>query len=76
MCRKDVNKCDSEGRKINPTALLSVSFVLKWSVQHSPHAKYRRLAGMQTVLGQGCVISSVCDTIQWRTLREEGYPRM
>lgn len=27
MCRKDVTKCDSEGRKINPTALLSISFI-------------------------------------------------
>lgn len=59
MSGKDVNKCDSGGRKINLTALLSVPLVLKWSVEHSSHAGCCRLAGMQTVLGLGCAISSV-----------------
>lgn len=68
--------CDSESRKINPTALLSISLILKWSVHNSSHTKFCRLAGMQTVLGQGCVISSVCDTIQWMTPEEGGYHKM
>lgn len=57
----------------------NLSFVclalLKWSVQHSSHAKCCRLAGMQTVLGQDCVISSVCDALHWMTPEEGWYPR-
>ena len=61
-------------KKIYPTVLLSVPLVLKWSVLNSSHTKYCRLAGTQTVLGQGCVISSVCDTIEWMTPQEGGTP--
>lgn len=69
------SKCETTSGKINPTALLSVFLRLKWSVRHSSHAKYRRLAGMQTVLGQGCVISSVCVTpFRGGSPRKEGTP--
>lgn len=46
------------------TALLFVSHSSRRSVQNSSHAECCRLAGIQTILRQGSVISSVCDTIE------------
>lgn len=51
MRSEDVNKCDSASGKINPTALLSVSFGFRWRA-HSSHAPCCRLAGMQIVVGR------------------------
>lgn len=76
MFCEDLNMCDREGRAINPTAISSVSLILKWSIKHSLHANDCRLAGMQTVLIQGPVISSVCDTVRQMTPEEQEYLRM
>lgn len=74
MCSKDANKCDRESRKINITALLSISLSFKWRT-HSSHAPCCRLTGMQIVVGTRLCDSSVCDCIQQRGFWEEGYPR-
>lgn len=59
MCSKDANKCDRESRKINITALLSISLSFKWRT-HSSHAPCCRLTGMQIVVGSRLRDSSVC----------------
>lgn len=77
MSGKALNKHDSTGTKIkiNPTAQLSGFLILRRCKKHSSHAEYCRLAGMRTVRGRGRAISSACDTIQWKTPEEGGYPR-
>lgn len=68
-----LDKCDSTRGK-NQSNCSFVCLILKWSVQHSSHTEYCRLAGTQTVLGRGRVISSVCDTIHGWCLTKEGVP--
>lgn len=61
MFSNDANKCDGESRKINITALLSISLSFKWQT-HSSHAPCCRLTGMWTVWEEACVIP-VCVTV-------------
>lgn len=71
MRGRDVNKCDSESRKINLTALLSVPLSFKWRT-HSSHAPCWRLPGMLIVVGTGLRdVVPVCDCVQQRSLREK-----